>query len=959
VLLGRDTETKYLTARAAWAASGHGVAVLLEGEPGIGKSSLLDEVVARSGGLGMRVLWGRADALESQLPFSTVAACLGMRRSTVDHDVMPIMQLLRGERASLSSMSSMSSHGAGTSSGAAGTSSVVAANHDFVVTEAVLNLMDYWCAAGPVMLVVDDVQWADRQSAVVFNRLGRVVSELPLLMVLASRPVRLETAATLWSELTARGAETLRLGPLDEDAVAGMVAGVATASPGPRLRDVVAVAGGNPLYVGELVSALERECLIEIADGAAELVRPLGGAAGLGRIPQSLVEAIMRRLDFLPREARGTLQMAAVLGIGLDICAVAAVLDLPVVRLWEIVGLAIEAGLIVDRYESLVFRHELIRESLAEHLPAPVRTALHLRAARVLIAAGAAVERIAEHLLAGGDVDRNATDWLLTAADALIVRAPEAAVGVLRRALEAAENDEALAWPLRFQLVRALLWAGHNTDAEQMARQTLAGDPDPDRIHKVRCLLAQACFRQGRLADAAAIVEGTLTLPDTTVAESGRLNGFASLCYMFLADYQICEVTGERAIEAAEASGDRVAAGYGCFTKAVLLTGRGKLHEGLALADRAATAVSAGIQPDLQVDPQFLRGFFLLELNRLAEADETLAVSIRRNERSGGVVFLIMPHYCRARLRFLDGRWDDMLAEIQSTHDLSDPLGYAPLLYCLGTIVAVHRGTNRDSLDDLRDLDTRFAALTRTYVRQWGLALVAETRSKPRLALDLLHRAWDQPGGLFPQRLRHFICPDLARLAFAQGDRELLGSLATRTAEMVDIQPLHGLCGTALLCRGLADEDLESLFAAAGDYYLAGWPLFEGYAYEHAAILLAKAGATAQARDALDRALAVYTGLDAAWDIARAEARLRATGIRLGRRGHHKRPKTGWHSLTATEQKVAQLVAEGRSNPDIATRMFLSRRTVQSHVSSILSKLNLDSRVELAVGVAKRTNNLA
>src|SRR5262249_49744262 len=157
--------------------------------------------------------------------------------------------------------------------------------------------------------------------------------------------------------------------------------------------------------------------------------------------------------------------------------------------------------------------------------------------------------------------------------------------------------------------------------------------------------------------------------------------------------------------------------------------------------------------------------------------------------------------------------WDDMLTEIQSTHDLEDPLGYAPMLYCLGAMVAVHRGTNRDSIDDLRNLDTRFASLTHAYTRQWGEALVAEAQSEPRLALDLLHLAWDQPGGLFPQRMRHFICPDLARLAFVQGERELLRSVATRTSEIAEVQPRHGLCGTALLCRGLATDDVEPLFA--------------------------------------------------------------------------------------------------------------------------------------------------
>src|SRR5262249_33197276 len=144
--------------------------------------------------------------------------------------------------------------------------------------------------------------------------------------------------------------------------------------------------------------------------------------------------------------------------------------------------------------------------------------------------------------------------------------------------------------------------------------------------------------------------------------------------------------TAAKAIEAADASGDRIATGYGDFSTATLLSGRGQLREALACADRAASAIGTGIQPDLQEDPDVLRGFFLLELTRLAEADEALAFSVRPNEQSGGVVFLIVPHFSRTRLRFLDGRWDDMLAEIESTQDLGDPLGFAPLLYGLGTL---------------------------------------------------------------------------------------------------------------------------------------------------------------------------------------------------------------------------------------------------------------------------------
>jgi DNA-binding CsgD family transcriptional regulator len=92
----------------------------------------------------------------------------------------------------------------------------------------------------------------------------------------------------------------------------------------------------------------------------------------------------------------------------------------------------------------------------------------------------------------------------------------------------------------------------------------------------------------------------------------------------------------------------------------------------------------------------------------------------------------------------------------------------------------------------------------------------------------------------------------------------------------------------------------------------------------------------------------VRSVLGAAWDVRRADSRLRPLGIRRGSRGPRRRPATGWHALTPTELRVAHLVAEGRSNPDIAAELALSRRTVQSHVSHILAKLGGHSRVDIA-----------
>jgi DNA-binding CsgD family transcriptional regulator len=98
----------------------------------------------------------------------------------------------------------------------------------------------------------------------------------------------------------------------------------------------------------------------------------------------------------------------------------------------------------------------------------------------------------------------------------------------------------------------------------------------------------------------------------------------------------------------------------------------------------------------------------------------------------------------------------------------------------------------------------------------------------------------------------------------------------------------------------------------------------------------------------------VYERLDASWDAARAEARLRPLGLRRGRRGPRRRPTSGWDSLTQTELKVARLVAEGLSNPEIAERLFISRGTVHTHMSHVLAKLGLGSRVGLAAEATRR-----
>jgi DNA-binding NarL/FixJ family response regulator len=156
------------------------------------------------------------------------------------------------------------------------------------------------------------------------------------------------------------------------------------------------------------------------------------------------------------------------------------------------------------------------------------------------------------------------------------------------------------------------------------------------------------------------------------------------------------------------------------------------------------------------------------------------------------------------------------------------------------------------------------------------------------------------------------------------------------------------------MCRGLADHDAARLLRAADRYAAAARPLLSAQALEAAA-----GGFVGDDRDsaraAFTRALQLYGSLGAETDIARLAARFRAYGIRRGPQSKHRRADSGWDSLTPAETKIAALVEGGLSNPDIASRLFLSRRTVATHVSHILKKLNVQSRTDVAREAALRT----
>jgi DNA-binding NarL/FixJ family response regulator len=242
------------------------------------------------------------------------------------------------------------------------------------------------------------------------------------------------------------------------------------------------------------------------------------------------------------------------------------------------------------------------------------------------------------------------------------------------------------------------------------------------------------------------------------------------------------------------------------------------------------------------------------------------------------------------------------------------------------------------------------------YRLRWAHALLLEAEGDTGQASRLLSDGWRLCHGADMGVDYPVVGPDLVRLACTVGDVDLAERVTAAVGEVAGNNHVPSMTGAALRCRGLLTDDAD-LLAQAIDAYAAGPRLLElALTCEEAADLTARRGDDTTARSMLERAGAIFEVLDATRGLVRVDAALRRLGVRRGRRGARQRPHVGWESLTPTERTVGDLVAEGLSNPQIAERLYISRRTVQTHVSHIFTKLDIASRAQLAAIVAEHRN---
>ncbi|MGJ6965355.1 AAA family ATPase [Streptosporangium sp. G11] len=344
---GRRDEWAAVLALLGDVASTTGNVMLVEGGPGMGKSLLLAEAASAASARGTSVASGRADELGRLTPLGPLLSAL--EESPAPTAPMPMTGNAFPDRPGLL----------------------------LWLAEQVRTSLERRLASGPLLVMLDDLQWADPATVMALRTMPSRLASCPVAWLLARRdaPARGD-AGRLFDLLEKEGATRIVLGPLDEDAVTQVSADILGAVPGEELAALAAQAGGDPLLLSELLVGLCEEGAVLVEDGVA---RPAGTTpAGVAPppLPPRLHTAVRRRLDGLGARTRYLLEAIAVFGRSFTPAYVAEMLGETPAALLPPLEEALAAGVLVATHDELAFRHELLWRSVVDEVPSPVRRAL-------------------------------------------------------------------------------------------------------------------------------------------------------------------------------------------------------------------------------------------------------------------------------------------------------------------------------------------------------------------------------------------------------------------------------------------------------------------------------------------------------------------------------------------------------------------------------------------------------
>ncbi len=572
---------------------------------------------------------------------------------------------------------------------------------------------------------------------------------------------------------------------------------------------------------------------------------------------------------------------------------------------------------------------------------------------------------MAEQLARGAQQgDDEAIGWLVRAAREAAARSPDVAADLLERAAALMDPQQSRRDQVLAERAGSLMLAGRIPDALAGDRALLDRDHDTEVDGRVRTGVGRALLAQGQVRDALRELRQADLSPASSDRERAVARGWVSLARLSLGDLDGAEASAQEARTAAASLGDPMTTSIAMTTLARVSESRGRLRDALLITDGAVRlADDSPGRLGHRFPVRATQGYILIELDRLADARSALTTGMQISEELGVRWPLASYQAFLAFERFTSGEWDDAIAELEASIELAEETGFIPSrIYAHGmlSMISLHR-------NDLGRAEQAAAAAARDLAGQgpgdrmtwaeWPRALILEALGKPGQALGIMTGIWDMYASSGIVVDYPALGADLVRVALAAGDAGLARRASVAVTDVAARNDVPWMTGAALHCRGLAEDDAEVLQAAAAAYARGSRPLGRALACHDAGTALARLGQTDRARPLLDEAIGIYERLGAARDLARADATLRDVGVRRGRRGARQRPQIGWHSLTPTELTVAGLVAEGLSNPRIGERLYVSHRTVQTHLAHIFAKLDISSRAQLAAEVTRRSDD--
>lgn len=905
--------------------AGAGILLLLDGERGIGKTRLLSALHERAQETGTVVLHARASKFEREFAFCVVrqlfeapfAAASGEERAALSAGPAAAAVRLLGE----------------TSSGVDH-----APDTEYEILHGLYRLCVALAEERRLVISIDDVHWADAPSLRFINYLLGRLPELGALITLASATDEPEAGSDLLSAIAAEPlARVVVPAALSRSAVEELVdAALGSAADGALAQACHEATGGNPFLVQELLAEILVRGEIP-SGGAAERLREIG--------PPAIARAVLPRLSSLGPHAAELAKAIAVLGDA-ELRYAAALAELDEATAARLAGEMADANLLAPGVKPH-FVHPVVRAAIYEDIPAAERAAGHGRAARMLADDDASVADVAAHLVRSSP---SSDPWVLdtlreAASGALADGAPGAAAAYLRRALgETSGGDRPR---LLADLARAELRLGQAVVAVDQLTRALELSTDAEQRAAIGVELGGALVMAGRCADAGQLLADLLA-----EIERAGCDAQPRLEAELIAAERLHRVAGSAARDSLDAPGvpgrPPAAMRVRLATAAFETVADG--GDARQAADLAAKALAGGALLD-EEGSESLHHYFaawtLALCDRIDDADHALCAAIQRAQSTGSRLGLAAAFALRCGTLSRRGLLEEALTAADEALDAAQE-GWTtvlPLAVAFRSAVLLERDEPAAASTLLDEADNISGSVGSNLVRYERGRLQIATGALEDGLEDLLELGRAQPTGgvrgLAPGAWQAEAAVALARL----DRRDEAERLAREGLEIARGFGTRSGVGTALRAAGLAahDDGGPELLRRASD------TLRQSPAKLELARTLVDLGAALRrrnrrsaAREELRAGLEIAERCAATALVRRAQAELQAAGSRP------RRPlRTGVDSLTASERRVAEMAAGGRSNREISQDLFITVKTVEWHLGQTYRKLDVRGRKAL------------